>query len=45
LRAALHERDRAEAERDRTIIELQHALDHVKRLSGLLPACRPASWT
>jgi anti-sigma regulatory factor (Ser/Thr protein kinase) len=39
LRTALDERDRAEAQRDRTIIELQHALDHVKRLSGLLPAC------
>jgi serine/threonine-protein kinase RsbW len=39
LRTALDERDRAEAERDRTIIELQHTLDHVKRLSGLLPAC------
>jgi anti-sigma regulatory factor (Ser/Thr protein kinase) len=39
LRTALNERDGAEAERDRTIIELQHALDHVKRLSGLLPAC------
>ena len=39
LGTALDERDRAEAERDRTIIELQHALDHVKRLSGLLPAC------
>lgn len=39
LRAALEERDRAEAERDRTIIELQNALGHVQRLSGLLPAC------
>jgi anti-sigma regulatory factor (Ser/Thr protein kinase) len=39
LRITLDERDRAEAERDRTIIELQHALDHVKHLSGLLPAC------
>jgi len=39
LRTALEERDRAEAERDRTIVELQHALDHVQRLSGLLPAC------
>ena len=39
LRAVLGERDRAEAERDRTIVELQHALDHVQRLSGLLPAC------
>ena len=39
LRAALLERDRAEAERDQTITELQHALDHVQRLSGLLPAC------
>lgn len=39
LRAALKERDRAEAERDRTILELQSALAHVQRLSGLLPAC------
>jgi anti-sigma regulatory factor (Ser/Thr protein kinase) len=39
LRAVLQERDRAEAERDRTIIGLQNALDHVQRLSGLLPAC------
>ena len=39
LRAALDERDKAEAERDRTITELQHALEHVNRLSGLLPAC------
>ena len=39
LRVALDERDRAEAERDRTIVELQHALEHVKRLSGLLPEC------
>jgi len=39
LRAALEERDQAEAERDRTIVDLQNALDHVQRLSGLLPAC------
>lgn len=39
LRAALNARDKAEAERDRTISELQHALEHVNRLSGLLPAC------
>src|SRR5262245_3655836 len=39
LRSALDERDRAEAERDRTIVHLQQALDHVQRLSGLLPAC------
>jgi anti-sigma regulatory factor (Ser/Thr protein kinase) len=39
LRVALNERDKAEAERDRTISELQHALEHVNRLSGLLPAC------
>ena len=39
LRAALNERDRAEAERDQTIKDLQHALEHVSRLSGLLPAC------
>jgi anti-sigma regulatory factor (Ser/Thr protein kinase) len=39
LRSALEQRDKAEAERDRTIVELQHALAHVERLSGLLPAC------
>jgi anti-sigma regulatory factor (Ser/Thr protein kinase) len=39
LRTALEARDQAEAERDHTIVELQHALDHVNRLSGLLPAC------
>src|SRR5437762_10216037 len=39
LRAALQERDKAEAERDQTVIELQQALEHVSRLSGLLPAC------
>jgi len=39
LRAALQERDKAEAERDESIVELQHALEHVSRLSGLLPAC------
>jgi serine/threonine-protein kinase RsbW len=39
LRAALAERDRAEAERDRNMVELQNALQHVQRLSGLLPAC------
>lgn len=39
LRAALEQRDKAEAERDHTIEELHKALDHVSRLSGLLPAC------
>jgi anti-sigma regulatory factor (Ser/Thr protein kinase) len=39
LRGALDDRDKAEAERDQTIVELQHALAHVQRLSGLLPAC------
>src|ERR1700741_3895128 len=39
LRVALDERDRAEDERDRTILNLQHALAHVQRLSGLLPSC------
>lgn len=39
LRTALDERDLAEAERDRTIVELREALEHVQRLSGLLPAC------
>jgi anti-sigma regulatory factor (Ser/Thr protein kinase) len=39
LRAALDERDRAEAERDSIIVDLQRSLEHVQRLSGLLPAC------
>jgi anti-sigma regulatory factor (Ser/Thr protein kinase) len=39
LRAALQERDKAETERDQTVVELQQALEHVSRLSGLLPAC------
>lgn len=39
LRVALQERDKAEAERDQTIVELKNALGHVGRLSGLLPAC------
>src|SRR5260370_16061580 len=39
LRAALNERDRAEAERDQTIKNLQHALEHVSRLSRRLRAC------
>jgi anti-sigma regulatory factor (Ser/Thr protein kinase) len=39
LRTALDERDRAEDERDHTIMELERALEHVQRLSGLLPAC------
>ena len=39
LRVALDERDRAETERDRTIVDLREALEHVQRLSGLLPAC------
>ena len=33
------ERVRAEADRERLIDELQHALDHVKELSGLIPIC------
>ena len=33
------ERVRAEADRERLIEELQHALDHVKELSGLIPIC------
>jgi anti-sigma regulatory factor (Ser/Thr protein kinase) len=39
LREALAERDRAEAERERLIGELRAALDHVDKLSGLLPLC------
>ena len=33
------ERKRSEAERERLILELQHALGEVKTLSGLLPIC------
>jgi PAS domain S-box-containing protein len=33
------ERVRAEADRERLIAELRHALDHVKELSGLIPIC------
>jgi PAS domain S-box-containing protein len=33
------ERKQAEAEREKLISELQEALDHVRRLSGLLPIC------
>lgn len=33
------ERKRAEAERERLIVELQSALEQIKQLSGLLPIC------
>jgi len=39
LRQALEARDRAEARQERLIGELGEALDHVERLSGLLPLC------
>jgi GAF domain-containing protein len=39
LRQALAARDRAEAERERTVGELRGALDHVEKLSGLIPRC------
>jgi anti-sigma regulatory factor (Ser/Thr protein kinase) len=39
LRQALEARDRAEAQQERLIGELREALDHVEKLSGLLPLC------
>jgi anti-sigma regulatory factor (Ser/Thr protein kinase) len=39
LKVALAERDKAEQERDKTIEELRLSLGHVRRLSGLIPAC------
>lgn len=39
LRRTLEERDRAEAERERLIGELHGALDNVRHLSALIPAC------
>jgi hypothetical protein len=39
LKSALAERDKAEQERDQTMEELRHTLQHVQRLSGLIPAC------
>ena len=39
LREALAERDRAEEERERLIAELHEALENVKHLSALIPAC------
>ncbi len=39
LRVALGERDRAEAQQERLVGELRGALDHVKKLSGLIPLC------
>jgi anti-sigma regulatory factor (Ser/Thr protein kinase) len=39
LRQALEARDRAEAEQERLVGELRAALDHVEKLSGLLPLC------
>jgi hypothetical protein len=39
LRQEMAERRRAEQEREKVIVELQQALAHVKKLSGLLPIC------
>jgi anti-sigma regulatory factor (Ser/Thr protein kinase) len=39
LRPALEARDRAEAQQERLIGELREALDHVEKLSGLIPLC------
>jgi anti-sigma regulatory factor (Ser/Thr protein kinase) len=39
LKSALAERDKAEQERDQAMEELRHTLEHVQRLSGLIPAC------
>jgi anti-sigma regulatory factor (Ser/Thr protein kinase) len=39
LRPALEARDRAEAQQQRLIGELREALDHVEKLSGLIPLC------
>jgi anti-sigma regulatory factor (Ser/Thr protein kinase) len=39
LRHVLEERERAEAEQERLVAELREALDHVEKLSGLLPLC------
>ena len=42
---ALEARDRAEAEQERLVGELRAALNHVEKLSGLLPSARPAGST
>jgi len=39
LRQALEARDRAEERQERLISELREALDHVEKLSGLIPLC------
>jgi anti-sigma regulatory factor (Ser/Thr protein kinase) len=39
LRQALEARDRAEAQQERLVGELREALDHVEKLSGLIPLC------
>jgi hypothetical protein len=39
LRQEMAERRKAEQEREKVIVELQQALAHVKKLSGLLPIC------
>lgn len=39
LKNVIRERTTAEAERDKTILDLQHALDEVKTLRGILPLC------
>ena len=40
LRRTLDERDRAEEAQERLVGELREALDHVRKLSGLVPICR-----
>ena len=39
LKNEIRERTTAEAERDKTILNLQRALDEVKTLRGILPIC------
>ena len=39
LGEALGERDRAEAQQEKLIVELREALDHVNKLSALIPLC------
>jgi methyl-accepting chemotaxis protein len=39
LQLEIHERKKIEEEREKLIVELQNALDEVRKLSGLLPIC------
>jgi len=39
IRTEMEERKRAEAEKDRLIVDLQEALERIETLSGLLPIC------